>query len=205
MTKPTIETGDDREYLVSWHVDVYAGSERAAAEQALEIQRDPESIAALFEVRHAGQGDETVRNVDLSPATKLSDAEHWRIQQRDAIAHLQRALAFARDVKVWEVPDDDVASAWLAVHEFSAELRRHARRLLRVSRADGSVHYLPHWCWIDPGMRVGNVYSEKSAARQHDAAAWWKDIVEALAQQVPGDAEITSVELIEIKDKREGS
>jgi len=37
-------------YTVRWEIDVDADSPEAAARQALEIQRDPESIATVFEV-----------------------------------------------------------------------------------------------------------------------------------------------------------
>ena len=37
-------------YLVSWKIDIEADSPRQAAQTALEIQRDPESIAVFFDV-----------------------------------------------------------------------------------------------------------------------------------------------------------
>jgi hypothetical protein len=37
-------------YLVEWHVNVYADSPREAAREALRIQRDPESWATVFQV-----------------------------------------------------------------------------------------------------------------------------------------------------------
>ena len=37
-------------YRVIWRIDIQAESAVAAAEQAREVQRDPESIAPLFEV-----------------------------------------------------------------------------------------------------------------------------------------------------------
>jgi len=40
-----------KRYRVSWEIDVYANSPRTAAEKALAIQRDPESIATVFGVR----------------------------------------------------------------------------------------------------------------------------------------------------------
>jgi hypothetical protein len=40
-----------RRFRVTWEIDLYANSPRAAAEQALAIQRDPESIATVFGVR----------------------------------------------------------------------------------------------------------------------------------------------------------
>ena len=38
-------------YRVTWEIDLHANSPRAAAEQALAMQRDPESIATVFSVR----------------------------------------------------------------------------------------------------------------------------------------------------------
>ena len=38
------------EYHVRWDIDVEAGSPKQAAKKALKIQRDPESIATVFEV-----------------------------------------------------------------------------------------------------------------------------------------------------------
>lgn len=40
----------NRKYLVMWEIDIEAGTPREAAEQALAMQRDPESIAAFFTV-----------------------------------------------------------------------------------------------------------------------------------------------------------
>lgn len=44
-------TGKLKEYRVTWVIDLYAGSPREAAELALEIQRDPVSIATIFDVQ----------------------------------------------------------------------------------------------------------------------------------------------------------
>jgi len=38
-------------YEVKWEIDIYADSPEEAAQKALEIQRDPNSIATHFEVR----------------------------------------------------------------------------------------------------------------------------------------------------------
>lgn len=42
---------ESNEYKVTWTVDVEADDPVEAARKALEIQRDPESIATLFEVQ----------------------------------------------------------------------------------------------------------------------------------------------------------
>ena len=47
-------------YRVIWRIDIQAESAVAAAERAREVQRDPESIASLFEViERPGPGRET--------------------------------------------------------------------------------------------------------------------------------------------------
>lgn len=38
-------------YLVTWRIDIEADSPREAARMALDIQRDPDSIATVFEIR----------------------------------------------------------------------------------------------------------------------------------------------------------
>ena len=43
----------DSMYLVTWSIDLSAASPQEAAQKALEIQRDPDSIALVFEVRDA--------------------------------------------------------------------------------------------------------------------------------------------------------
>lgn len=40
------------EYLVKWEIDINADSPREAAEKALEIHRDPDSVATFFKVIH---------------------------------------------------------------------------------------------------------------------------------------------------------
>lgn len=44
------------EYLVTWSIDIDADSPEDAAAQALEIHRDPDSIATIFKVRHKSSG-----------------------------------------------------------------------------------------------------------------------------------------------------
>ena len=60
-------------YRVTWEIDLDAASPRAAAEKALEIQRDSESIATVFSVRDAKSEiplDDEV--IDLSKSRKWS-------------------------------------------------------------------------------------------------------------------------------------
>ena len=56
---------------VVWEIDVDADSAREAAEKALRIQRDPDSIATVFDVV---EKDGTTR-IDLSADPKGGDTE----------------------------------------------------------------------------------------------------------------------------------
>jgi hypothetical protein len=53
------------DYIVTWVIDIEADSPEEAARLALEIQRDPDSIATYFTV--AGPLASDVTNVDLLP------------------------------------------------------------------------------------------------------------------------------------------
>ena len=44
------------DYLVTWQIDIEADSYREAAEQALVIQRDPDSTATVFDVHRKRTG-----------------------------------------------------------------------------------------------------------------------------------------------------
>jgi hypothetical protein len=50
------------EYQVTWKIEVEAESFEHAAQIALDIQRDPNSIATLFEVKDASG---TIRELDM--------------------------------------------------------------------------------------------------------------------------------------------
>lgn len=50
------------EYLVTWQIELTADSPREAAEEALRIHRNPDSIATVFEVRSE---DGTSTTIDL--------------------------------------------------------------------------------------------------------------------------------------------
>lgn len=52
-----------KSYVVTWTIDIEADSAEDAAKQALEIQRDPESIATWFEVKDTKTG--VVEFIDL--------------------------------------------------------------------------------------------------------------------------------------------
>lgn len=56
----------ERQYRVVWQIDLYAKTPEEAAEEALRIQRDPDSLATVFNVTEdRGRGKTTV--VDLYP------------------------------------------------------------------------------------------------------------------------------------------
>jgi hypothetical protein len=55
------------EYRVTWEIDLDASSFREAAEEALRIQRDPESTATVFTITREDGKTETV---DLSTKKK---------------------------------------------------------------------------------------------------------------------------------------
>lgn len=57
-------------YLVSWHIDIEADSPEEAAEQALQIQIDPESLATHFVVQDTDNPDSDPVSIMLEP---LSD------------------------------------------------------------------------------------------------------------------------------------
>lgn len=47
---------EDKHYVVRWEIDIWAKNEKDAAHQAFEIQRDPNSIATVFDVVDAATG-----------------------------------------------------------------------------------------------------------------------------------------------------
>ena len=53
------------DYLVTWEINISAKSAREAAEQALKIQRDPNSTATIFQV-WAEDTDMEPDTIDLS-------------------------------------------------------------------------------------------------------------------------------------------
>ena len=54
-------------YHIRWEIELHADSHEDAARQALAIQRDPESIATVFEVsKPLGGGVIESRTVDLN-------------------------------------------------------------------------------------------------------------------------------------------
>ena len=53
------------EYLVRWEINIEADSFEEAAEKALEIQRNPLSIATVFDVSYTDGGMSGCKRVDL--------------------------------------------------------------------------------------------------------------------------------------------
>ena len=56
----------DKEYRVTWEIDVSAESPLDAVKQAHEMARDPDSIATVYGVREVGQ--EKMEIIDLGYA-----------------------------------------------------------------------------------------------------------------------------------------
>lgn len=69
-------TEEEKEYRVVWEIDIVASSPREAAKQALEIQRDPESLATVFDILDE-DGDS--HRVDLleETASELDTISNW--------------------------------------------------------------------------------------------------------------------------------
>ena len=61
---------DQEDYHVSWDIDLVADSPMDAARQALRIQRDPDSIATVFDVTNE-EGD--IERIDLTAATESAE------------------------------------------------------------------------------------------------------------------------------------
>jgi hypothetical protein len=57
-------------YRVQWDIDIDADSPKQAAEEALKIHRDHNSIATVFNVREWGTLD--LRKIDLQSGTEES-------------------------------------------------------------------------------------------------------------------------------------
>lgn len=54
------------EFLVTWTINLYANTEREAAELALEMHRDKESIATEFEVLNIESNKSTLVDLNVS-------------------------------------------------------------------------------------------------------------------------------------------
>lgn len=74
-SEPSQHPGDDHpaqeaEYRVGWYIDLQADSHESAARKALAIQRDPDSIATVFEVHRRavapGAASPVPMSIDLS-------------------------------------------------------------------------------------------------------------------------------------------
>ena len=64
---------EPRQYQVRWEIDIEADTPQEAAEEALHIQRDADSIATVFDVTDAETGETT--NVDVNPGDKLTKVQ----------------------------------------------------------------------------------------------------------------------------------
>lgn len=64
-TVPTPDTTEDRHFLITWTIDVWAPTALLAAHNALTIHRDPSSIATTFQVQDVETQDTQI--IDLTP------------------------------------------------------------------------------------------------------------------------------------------
>ena len=55
-----------REYIVTWKIELSALSPKDAAELALKTQRDPDSLATVFEVQEASDESGQVDVIDVA-------------------------------------------------------------------------------------------------------------------------------------------
>ena len=107
------------DYRVTWTIDIEARSPKEAARTALEIHRDPSSLATHFTVADAnGKSQE----IDLPPGTVLlhSRTIHVLIPMDDGNV---------RDVKAFKTEEaaQRAEKEWLAEHELTSEQdREHA-------------------------------------------------------------------------------
>lgn len=70
MTAALVSTQDEeQQYLVTWEIDIVAATPAEAARKALAIQRDPDSIATVFDV---ADKEGSVTRVDLSDEDGLA-------------------------------------------------------------------------------------------------------------------------------------
>ncbi|MGH2510639.1 MAG: hypothetical protein ACRDHZ_24970 [Ktedonobacteraceae bacterium] len=60
----------EKHYRVRWEIDIDAASSEEAARQALDIQRDPESTATLFDVFEHAQDGSGVWSRSIDAASK---------------------------------------------------------------------------------------------------------------------------------------
>lgn len=51
---------EEKQYRVTWEIDIWAESPRAAAEEALDIQRDRGGVATVFEVKEFDSEEDAV-------------------------------------------------------------------------------------------------------------------------------------------------
>jgi hypothetical protein len=73
-------------YRVIWRIDVEAESAVAAAERALKVQRDPESIASLFEVVECPSPGAANRSFDTADSGRRMRGGHGSLKERRCVA-----------------------------------------------------------------------------------------------------------------------
>jgi hypothetical protein len=107
------------EYHVEWDIEVEADSHEHAAWRALEIQRDPNSIATVFEVSDGTVGPITI-DVEPTDGTDMPGSHVW-------LAHIEHKhgdeLSVHRsEESAWNEVYEWVATGWYAMYEPPGDL-----------------------------------------------------------------------------------
>ena len=92
------------DFRVAWEIDVEAETPRQAAEEALKIQRDPDSVATVFEVFGPNYNPPSPCNVEVIDLGRNA-SQHWRQADMDAHAWKElgeRLLAWYESLGGWE-------------------------------------------------------------------------------------------------------
>lgn len=123
------------DYTVKWEINIEADSAEDAARQALEIQRDPESQATVFEV-HAGDPDTCMEqyqgSIDLGHQPLVRCEQHHNaliVCNRLIQAYTKASEDFGGDSSIrWEDIDDAHSLAHVtADHSAIEEIERNVR------------------------------------------------------------------------------
>jgi hypothetical protein len=138
----------EKEYRIVWEIDLIETTPRGAAEQALRIQRDPESIATAFTVYDREKEFDSY-NVDLSqpqPFTHATSEEPTMndIQKKanDLLLVLDDAMTldyFMENCVQPEVTDVDKTEVCVESIEFNVTYNRHGRPSVDIESIEVEV------------------------------------------------------------------
>ena len=118
------------EYHVTWEIDLAADSPREAAREALAIQRDPGSIATVFDVTDAAGRTDRVDLEESEQATKKNPEKTGLRRRVSAALNLWRAELRHRNLRAHaSLRRKDLAALGLTlIAELSAPDARHTGR-----------------------------------------------------------------------------